>query len=46
MTLYSFGPGFSLPDPSLFVMKVETLLKMAKLPYRTRCQTAATGRTN
>jgi glutathione S-transferase len=35
MTLYSFGPGFGLPDPSPFVMKVETLLKMAKLPYRT-----------
>ena len=34
ITLYSFGPGFGLPDPSPFVMKVEVLLKMAKLPYR------------
>jgi hypothetical protein len=35
ITLYNFGPAFGLPDPSPFVMKVETLLKMAKLPYRT-----------
>ena len=35
ITLYAFGPGFGLPDPSPFVMKVETLLKMAKLAYRT-----------
>ncbi len=35
ITLYTFGPAFGLPDPSPFVMKVETLLKMAKLPYRT-----------
>jgi glutathione S-transferase len=34
ITLYTFGPGFGLPDPSPFVTKVETLLKMAKLPYR------------
>ena len=34
ITLYSFGPGFGLPDPSPFVTKVEALLKMAKLPYR------------
>jgi glutathione S-transferase len=34
ITLYSFGPGFGLPDPSPFVTKAETLLKMAKLPYR------------
>jgi glutathione S-transferase len=34
ITLYNFGPAFGLPDPSPFVMKVETLLKMAKLPYR------------
>ena len=33
--LYNFGPAFGLPDPSPFVMKTETLLKMAKLPYRT-----------
>src|SRR5205823_324592 len=31
--LYTFGPGFGLPDPSPFVMKAETLLKMAGLPY-------------
>ena len=35
ITLYSFGPMFGLPDPSPFVMKAETLLKMAKLEYRT-----------
>ncbi len=35
ITLYNFGPAFGLPDPRAFVMKVETLLKMAKLPYRT-----------
>jgi hypothetical protein len=35
ITLYNFGPAFGLPDPSPFVMKVETLLKMARLPYRT-----------
>ena len=33
--LYNFGPAFGLPDPSPFVLKAETLLKMAKLPYRT-----------
>lgn len=35
IALYTFGPGFGLPDPSPFVMKAEVLLKMAKLPYRT-----------
>jgi glutathione S-transferase len=35
ITLYNFGPAFGLPDPSPFVTKVETLLKMAKVPYRT-----------
>ncbi|HLH95766.1 MAG TPA: glutathione S-transferase C-terminal domain-containing protein [Xanthobacteraceae bacterium] len=34
ITLYAFGPGFGLPDPSPFVMKAETLLKMAGLPYQ------------
>ena len=34
ITLYSFGPGFGLPDPSPFVTKAEVLLKMAGLPYR------------
>jgi glutathione S-transferase len=35
ITLYSFGPAFGLPDSSPFVTKVELLLKMAKLLYRT-----------
>ena len=35
VTLYTFGPAFGLPDPSPFVSKVETLLKMAGVPYRT-----------
>jgi len=35
ITLYTFGPAFGLPDPSPFVTKVEVLLKMAALPYRT-----------
>lgn len=35
ITLYAFGPAFSLPDPSPFVVKAETLLRMANLPYRT-----------
>jgi glutathione S-transferase len=34
ITLYTFGPGFGLPDPSPFVMKAEMLLKMAGLPYQ------------
>jgi glutathione S-transferase len=34
ITLYGFGPAFGLPDPSPFVMKTETQLKMAELPYR------------
>jgi len=34
ITLYTFGPGFGLPDPSPFVTKAEVLLKMAGLPYR------------
>jgi len=35
ITLYTFGPAFGLPDPSPFVTKAETLLKIAGLPYRT-----------
>jgi glutathione S-transferase len=35
ITLYVFGPGMGLPDPSPFVMKAEVLLKMSGLPYRT-----------
>ena len=34
ITLYAFGPGFGLPDPSPFVMKADVLLKMAGMPYR------------
>jgi glutathione S-transferase len=34
ITLYAFGPLFSLPDPSPFVMKAEILLKMAGLPHK------------
>jgi Glutathione S-transferase N-terminal domain len=35
ITLYAFGPGFGMPDPSPFVTKAEVLLKMAGLAYRT-----------
>jgi glutathione S-transferase len=35
ITLYGFGPAWGLTDPSPFVAKTETLLKMAGLPYRT-----------
>jgi glutathione S-transferase len=34
ITLFAFGPAFGLPDPSPFVTKAETLLKMAALCYR------------
>jgi len=34
ITLYGFGPGFGLPDPSPFVMKTDIQLKMSGLPYR------------
>ena len=36
ITLYKFGPRWGLTDPSPFVMKAETLLRMAKLPYEAR----------
>jgi glutathione S-transferase len=35
ITLYKFGPRWGLTDPSPFVMKAETLLRMAQLPYKT-----------
>ncbi len=34
ITLYGSGPMFGLPDPSPFVVKAETLLKMSGVPYR------------
>jgi glutathione S-transferase len=34
LTLYGFGPMFGLPDPSPFVMKTMTQMKMAGVPYR------------
>jgi glutathione S-transferase len=33
ITLYGSGPMFGLPDPSPFVVKAETLLKMSGVPY-------------
>lgn len=33
ITLYGFGPGFGLPDPSPFVMKALVLMEMSGLPY-------------
>ena len=35
ITLYTFGRGFGLPDPSPFVCKAEVLLKLAALTYAT-----------
>ncbi len=35
ITLYTFGPGFGLPDPSPFVLKADLLLKLAGLDYET-----------
>lgn len=35
ITLYTFGPGFGLPDPSAFVTKAEVLLKLSGLDYKT-----------
>jgi glutathione S-transferase len=35
ITLFTFGPAFGLPDPSPFVTKAETLLKMSGLAYKT-----------
>jgi Glutathione S-transferase N-terminal domain len=38
ITLYTFGPAFGLPDPSPFVTKAETLIRMAGLRYRTNTE--------
>ncbi len=37
ITLYTFGPGFGLPDPSPFVTKADLLLKLSGLPFEKRC---------
>ncbi|MRG93480.1 glutathione S-transferase family protein [Polyangium spumosum] len=34
LTVYKFGPAFGLPDLGPFVIKLETWLRMAGLPYR------------
>ncbi len=36
LTLFTFGPAFGLPDPSPFVMKVETLLRIAGIAHQTK----------
>lgn len=36
LTLHTFGPAFSLPDPSPFVTKAEVLLKMSGLSYQVK----------
>ena len=33
LTLYTFGPYFGVPDPSPFVLKTITLMKMSGLPF-------------
>ncbi len=35
LTIHKFGPAFGLPDLSPFVVKLETWLRLAGLPYRT-----------
>jgi glutathione S-transferase len=34
ITLYGYGPAFGLPDPSPFVMKAATLLRMANVEFK------------
>lgn len=34
LTVYGFGPAFGLPDTSPYVLKLETWLRMARVPYR------------
>lgn len=34
LIVYGFGPAFGLPDTSPFVLKLETWLRFAKIPYR------------
>ncbi|MDJ0719313.1 MAG: glutathione S-transferase N-terminal domain-containing protein [Prochloraceae cyanobacterium] len=38
ITLFGLGSKFGLPDPSPFVMKVDLLLKMAGLDYKTNTE--------
>lgn len=33
VTLYKFGDAYGIPDPSSFVMKLETYLRLAKIDY-------------
>jgi glutathione S-transferase len=35
LTVHKLGPAFGLPDASPFVVKLETWLRMAGIPYRT-----------
>jgi glutathione S-transferase len=34
LTVYAIGPAFGLPDTSPYVLKLETWLRMARVPYR------------
>jgi glutathione S-transferase len=34
LTVYAFGPAFGLSDTSPYVIKLETWLRMARVPYR------------
>lgn len=36
LKLLKFGPAFGVPDPSVFVMKLETYLRLAKLEYESK----------
>jgi glutathione S-transferase len=42
LTVYKFGPFGTAPDMSPFVLKLETWLRMAGIPYRTRLGTRPT----
>jgi glutathione S-transferase len=42
LTVYKFGPFGSAPDMSPFVVKLETWLRMAGIPYTTKLGTRAT----
>ena len=36
ITLYSFGPAFGVTDPSPFVLKINTYLRMAEIEFETK----------